>query len=137
MLGQKFRLPSGPGRASAVDRLVRILSALPDKPFVLDIREHKPRRTTDQNALLWAMYAEIIKRGGEELAGWDPKDIHEYMLGEHFGWTRLSGLGRTRVKPIRRSSQLNKQEFSDLVDFVVRFMAERGIVLDMPGEMVA
>jgi hypothetical protein len=94
----------------------------------------KTRRTSDQNALLWALYEDAIKKGGEALGGWSRDDVHEYMLGEYWGWDKCTALGRTRLKPKRRSSRLTKQEFSDYVEFVVRKFAEHGIVLELPGD---
>lgn len=97
----------------------------------------KSRRTTDQNALLWSLYDDAIKQGGETLGGWSKDDIHQYMLGEYFGWDKCTAFGRTRLKPKKRSSRLAKTEFSDFVEFVVRRFAEHGIVLQLPGEQAA
>jgi hypothetical protein len=94
----------------------------------------KSRRTNDQNALLWALYDDALKQGGEALGGWTSADIHEYMLGEYFGWEVCEAFGRKRQKPIRRSSRLTRLEFSDLVEFVVRRFAEHGVVLDVPND---
>jgi hypothetical protein len=68
------------------------------------------------------------------LGGWTSADIHEYMLGEYFGWEVCEAFGRKRQKPIRRSSRLTRLEFSDLVEFVVRRFAEHGVVLDVPND---
>lgn len=95
----------------------------------------KSRRTNDQNALLWALYSDALKQGGETLGGWTTSDIHEYMLGEFFGWQVCEAFGRKRQKPARRSSRLAKMEFSDFVAFVVQRFAEHGIVLELPGEL--
>lgn len=94
----------------------------------------KARRTNDQNALLWALYDDALKQGGEALGGWNREDIHEFMLGEYWGWDKCTAFGRTRLKPKRRSSRLTKAEFSDFVEFVVQRFAEHGIVLELPEE---
>jgi hypothetical protein len=97
----------------------------------------KSRRTNDQNALLWALYDDAIKQGGESLGGWSSADVHEYMLGEYWGWDEYKAFGRTRLKPKKRSSRLTKMEFSDFVEFIVRRFAEHGIVLQLPNEDAA
>jgi hypothetical protein len=66
------------------------------------------------------------------LPGWDAEDVHEYMLGEWSGWEALEGLGRKRLRPLRRSSRLNKQEFADFVDFIQRKAAEHGVFIPDP-----
>jgi hypothetical protein len=93
------------------------------------------RRTNDQNALLWALYSDALKLGGEALGGWTTDDLHEYALGSYFGWDRYDALGMKRVKPKKRSSRLTKQEFSDFVEAFVRQMAEHGIVLTLPEDV--
>jgi len=111
------------------------------KPYILlgHLRTilKKSRRTNDQNALLWALYTDARDKGGELLAGWDTETIHDYMLGEYFGWVTTEALGRKRQTPVKRSSRLTKLEFSDFIEFVVRRFAEHGIVLELPGEQVA
>jgi hypothetical protein len=97
----------------------------------------KSRRTSDQNKLLWALYDDAIKLAGEALGGWNRADVHEYMLGEFWGWDKCTAFGKTRLKPKKRSSRLTKQEFSDYVEFVVRKFAEHGVVLELPGEQAA
>jgi hypothetical protein len=92
----------------------------------------KSRRTPDQNALLWALYDDALKAGGEALGGWTAEDLHEFALGSYFGWDRHDAFGMKRIKPKRRSSRLTKAEFGDFVDAFIRQMAEHGIVLETP-----
>src|SRR5919109_2216622 len=93
------------------------------------LRKH--RRTNTQNALLWSLYADILESGGEEMRGWTKDDLHEFFLIDHFGAETLELFGRKRLKPHRRSSRLTKTEFSDFVEHIVRFMAERGVSLTL------
>jgi hypothetical protein len=94
----------------------------------------KSKRTSDQNALLWTLYSYVLQVGGETLAGWTTDDLHSFLLGEYFGWEKHQAFGMTRVKPKRRSSRLTKAEFSDYIEFIARYMAGHGIVLQLPGE---
>ena len=94
----------------------------------------KSRRTNDQNALLWSLYEDIISLGGEALKGFTKDDLHEYFLIDYFGSETRELFGRKKLRPLKRSSRLTKMEFSDLVEHIVRFAAERGIVLKLPGE---
>ena len=94
----------------------------------------KSRRTNDQNALLWRLYTDILALGGEALGGFTKDDLHEFFLVDYFGAETKELFGRKKLKPLRRSSRLTKQEFSDFVEHIVRFMAERGVVLTLPGD---
>lgn len=136
---QPFILPKNQPRDEALARLIRAIHDLPaDRLYVVEITERKRVRSLQQNAYLWGVcYAEILKQGGEALAGWEASDIHEYMLGEWSGWETLEGFGRKRLRPVRRSSRLSTVEFMDYVDFVQRKAAGLGIVIPDPNEELA
>jgi len=122
-------LPKAAPRDSAIQRIARILATLNrDCAWRVEVHEHQPVRSQQQNRYLWGVvYASIL--GAGKLEGWSAEDVHEYCLGEHFGWERVSGFGRVRMRPIRRSARLNKQEFSDYIAFIQQRMAEHGIYI--------
>lgn len=95
----------------------------------------KSRRTNSQNATLWMVYEQILQRGGEAMRGFTKDELHEFFLIDFFGSETKELFGRKRLKPLRRSSRLTKTEFGDFLDHIVRFMAERGVVLSLPGEL--
>lgn len=130
MKEQTFILPRAVERN--LTRLVGFLSALPrDRQWKITVAEFKRTRSHEQNAYLWGVvYATVL----QHLPGWDAEDLHEYFLGEHYGWETLEGLGRKRLKPIRRSSKLTTIEFADHVAFIQRAMAEKGIYVPDPNE---
>jgi hypothetical protein len=131
---ERFTLRKG----AQLTRLVAYVSALlRDKDVEIIVKEHKPKRSDCQNRLLWSIYAEILQRGAEAMAGWTKDDLHELFLGMHFGWEIIEGFGQKRKKPIRRSSRLNTVEFTEFVDFILRYMAEQGVYIAMPGELAA
>jgi hypothetical protein len=115
-------------------RTVAFLSALAiDKAWKVTVVEFKRTRSNEQNAYLWGVVYPLIC---QHLEGWDADDVHEFFLGQHYGWTALEGLGRKRIKPIRRSSKLSTTEFSDHVAFIQRAMAEKGVYIPDPNEEV-
>jgi hypothetical protein len=117
-------------RSGSLTRIVAALSALSkDTPLRVTIEEAKSRRSDQQNKYLWGVcYATLLKH----LPGWDAQDIHEYFLGEHFGWETLEGMGKRRLKPLHRSSKLSTTEFAGFVDFIQRKAAELGVVIPDP-----
>jgi hypothetical protein len=126
-------------RESVMKRLLEFLVELPEsKPWRVTVEPYKKRRSTQANAYLWGVcYATILRDGGEALRGWDAEDLHEYFLGEHFGWEETEGFGRKRLKPVKRSSKLGTMEFVDFVDFVKRKSAEFGIYIPDANEEAA
>ena len=118
--------------AAAVAVLVRNLDA--SVSWKVTIEAFKPRRSDQQNAFLWGVvYPAILEGGGETLRGWSKDDIHEYFLGECFGWEVLEGFGRKRHRPLRRSSKLNKIEFREYIEFIETRVAELGIHIPQPS----
>jgi hypothetical protein len=117
--------------ANAAIRMVQGLS--PGKTWAIEVTEWKKPRTNQQNAFLWGVaYPAILEGGGEALAGWTRDDLHEYFLGECFGWETLEGFGRKRMRPLKRSSALTKQEFSDYLNFLEGRCMDMGIVIPEP-----
>ena len=133
MPAEVFHVPASPTRSEVFARVSRLFAKLPaDKAYRVEVKEHKPKRSDSQNRYLWGVvYATILREGA--LQGWDADDVHEYMLGEWSGWEVFEGFGRKRMRPIRRSSTLNKQDFSDFVEFIKRRMAEHGVVIPDAG----
>jgi len=124
-------------RHQVMCRLVSVLDDLPEnKVFRVEIEESRSTRSEMQNRYLWGVvYPAILKGGGEALAGWEAEELHEYLLGEHFGWEVLEGFGVRRRRPIRRSSKLSKLEFVDFTQFIQRKMADFGIYVPDPNEV--
>lgn len=117
-----------------VKAVAAMMAALPGKPFAVTVEVWKKPRTNQQNAYLWGVvYPAVIEGGGETLAGWTRDDLHDYFLGECFGWETLEGFGRKRLRPLRRSSTLNKQEFTDYLMFIEAKCGEMGIVIPEPS----
>lgn len=126
---QTITLPAG-RKDSA--KAAAFVNALPtDRAWRVEVSEWKPRRSDEQNRYLWGAVYPAIQ---EHLEGWEKEDIHEYCLGECFGWETIEGLGKKRLRPLKRSSRLNKQEFTDYVAWIQRRMAEHGIYIPDPGE---
>jgi hypothetical protein len=130
---QAFILPKLLSRDLAICRIDEALQDLPiDKGFRVEIHEHKATRSDKQNNTLWWIYDQILEFGGNTLGGWLREDLHDYCLGEHFGWERHTALGRTKLKPVRRSSRLSKIEFAEFVEWIYTHFEDKGFVLKRP-----
>lgn len=104
-----------------------------EKPQLVTVEPVKSVRSLEQNAYLWGVcYRTILEEGGLGEQGWRAEDLHEYFLGECFGWETLEGFGRKRLRPVRRSSKMSKTEFSDYIMVVHQKAAELGIVIPDP-----
>lgn len=94
------------------------------------------RRNSDQNALMWANLTEIasqVEWYGQKLSAEDWKDIFTASLRRA---RVVPGIDAGTFVPLgMRTSDLSKEEFSDLIELMNAFAAERGVVFrtDMMG----
>lgn len=130
---QTFTLAKNVDRARMLVRINAFLAGLANgRAWHIEVKELRPKRTDAQNKYLWGVcYPTIMK----SLEGWDADDVHEYCLGECFGWETIEGFGKRRIKPIKRSSALDVLEFVDYVDWIQRTMAQTGIYIPSPNEI--
>jgi hypothetical protein len=98
-------------------------------------RKRRSKRSLDQNAWWWGKCLPLI---AEEL-GYDKHDhdaLHYALVAKCFG-THMDPKLNVDV-PNARSSQLSTAEFSELMEWVVRWAAtEYGIVIPLPNEVAA
>lgn len=128
-MSQTFIVPAD-NREAAIERLARFLAqALPGKPLRVTVEEYRKRRSDEQNKFWWGV---VVKTFCDHLPGWEPEDVHTYLCGEHFGWERIEGMGRVKMRPVKRSSRLNKLEFSELVAKAQKLAAEHGFYVPDP-----
>lgn len=133
MIAQNFVLPPETVDRSRIAENLHafILSALPGKRLQVTVREFKKRRSDEQNRALWGVAYKTLA----DATGNDPDDLHEFFLGEHFGWQVTEVMGQKRRKPVRRSSRLSTVEFAEFYSFIQRRAAEAGFYVPDPGEM--
>jgi len=98
----------------------------------------KKRRSVDQNALLWSKLGQISKAVewyGQHLSPDDWKDVFTASLRR----TRVvPGIDAGTFVPLgMRTSDMTKQEFSDLLELIAAFAAERGVVFREDEERAA
>lgn len=136
-MSQSFVLPAIADRSDMLARIVRFAHGLGvDKRWRVTFEPYVKTRSTSQNAYLWGVVYPLVLKAGN-LDGWTAEELHDFFLGEHFGWETVEGFGRKKLRPIRRSSKLSTLEFQDYTGFIQRFMAERGVYVPDPNEEAA
>ena len=87
-----------------------------------------PRRSLDQNNLMWSLLDQISKQVnwyGQKLSSEDWKDVATASMRR----TRVvPGIDTGTFVPLgMRTSQMTKEEVSDLIELLYAFGAERGV----------
>jgi hypothetical protein len=99
----------------------------------LTLRKERTRRSLDQNAWLWGVAYPILAAE----FGYDRHELdalHYGLVAKCFGARRDDRLGID--VPNARSSKLTTAQFSDYMEWVIRFAAvEYGIRIPLPNEV--
>ena len=103
--------------------------------YVVTLAE--PTRTLDQNSLLWPLLTEVSKQVdwyGNKLTADEWKDVFSASLKRQ---KVVPGLDGGFVVCGQSTSRMSKREFSDLVELIYAFGAERGVVFSGQSERMA
>ncbi len=68
-----------------------------------------------------------MEAAGESLRGFTRDDLHDFFLGEIWGWETIEGFGRKRLRPLKRTSRMTKQEFTEYLYGIENKCIEMGI----------
>ena len=110
----------------ARDNAKKAIDAAPDG-FAVTIQE--PTRNLEQNAALWPLLGEISSKVdwyGNKLTAEEWKDVLTAALKKE---KVVPGINGGFVVLGQRTSQMNKKDFSELLDLAHAFAAEKGVVI--------
>lgn len=99
-----------------------------DVPDGTTVEFRAPRRSLDQNALMWSLLQQISKQVdwyGQKLSSEDWKDVLTASLRR----TRVvPGIDAGTFVPLgMRTSQMTKEEIGELIELIYAFGAERSV----------
>lgn len=108
----------------------RAIAAIGSAPQGHVVTLKEPNRSNEQNALLWAMLHEVSEQvdwHGRKLSPEDWKHVFSSSLRRLDVVPNLEGTGFVALG--LSTSRMSKREFSDLIELIAAFAAERGIEL--------
>jgi hypothetical protein len=105
-----------------------VIACVRNAPFGTTFEVRGPRRSLDQNALLWSLLGQISRHVnwyGQHLSSEDWKDV----LTASMRRTRVvPGIDAGTFVPLgMRTSQMSKAELSDLLELIIAFGTEHGV----------
>jgi hypothetical protein len=119
----------------ARQRAVDAVKAAP-AGFVVTVAE--PTRNSDQNSLLWALLTDVsqqVEWYGKRLTPEDWKHVFSASLRKLTVVPNLDGSGFVALG--MSTSRLSKREFSDLIELIYAFGAERDVAWSEPERRAA
>ena len=134
-VGDDGRLTFDPANRKMLDRL---LLTLKGQDVDVAVQKHKRTRSLKQNAFHWSVAVPMIAAE----VGYEPHDtagremVHYALVAKCFGTTWNEALKMD--VPNVRSSHLSTAQFSELMEWEVRYAAtEYGLYIPMPDEVAA
>lgn len=98
------------------------------RPLEVVVREHEPRRSTEQNSMLWALLTDVSRQvnwHGMTLTPDDWKDLFTASLRQQRLVPAIDGNGFVALGA--RTSRMSKPELSQLLELILAFGTERGV----------
>ncbi len=108
------------------------------KPLAVKVSEHADKRTNDQNEMMWALLGAVSEQVvwyGKKLSAEDWKNVFSASLRKLDVVPNLDGTGFVALG--QSTSRMTKKEFSDLIELIQSFAAERGVVLPRDADVYA
>ena len=125
----KFILRNDEIRENAINH-IEALELDEDKPVELIIKDHKKKRTEDQNALYWSWLRIIGKETGDST-----KAIHAFY-GDEFLPKEFGNIANKKVEIVKSTTELGVKEFTYYLKRVEAHAAGFfGINLPHPGDL--
>lgn len=88
----------------------------------VEIKAIRPRRSTPQNDMYWALVTALASE-----VGMTKGQMHEEVLCEKHGYDLVEFRGEVRKVPKGRSHNLTTVDFSELLEIVQQWCAEQGV----------
>lgn len=110
------------------------LRAIQNAPEGMVVTIQEPTRNLEQNARLWASLAEVSRQVdwyGQKLTPEEWKDVFSACLERQ---KVVPGIDGGFVVCGQRTSKMSKREFSNLLEVIYAFGAEKGVVFSDPIE---
>jgi hypothetical protein len=100
-----------------------------NSPTGTSVEFRAPRRSVDQNSLLWSLLGQVsqqVQWYGQKLSSEDWKDVCSASLRRY---NVVPGIDAGTFVPLgMRTSQMSKEDMTALIELIVAFGTERGVV---------
>lgn len=107
------------------------------KDVIVEFKEHKAKRSTAQNRLMW-MWNQVIADHLREYLGQEnsSQDVHEVLVRKKFGVRVLEVGAEEPIIVRKRTRKLTTKEFSEYLEWLDMYCAEYlQLILPRPEEL--
>ena len=104
-----------------------------EKPWTVEIKPYRKKRTLSQNALMWK-WIETVANHVSQHTGYTKAEVHEHFKAMFLPPKRVEIGGK--VSEQRTTTKLTTKEMAQYMDAIYRWAAgELGLVLPIPEEL--
>lgn len=97
------------------------------KPLVVSVAEYNEKRNNPQNALMWALLAEIAEQAMVDGRRYPKECWHDHLRGELLGYVDLPNGKKTPIS----TTTLSVSEFAEYVNRIMAYAAtELGVIFE-------
>lgn len=130
-------LPGALDRSTVEAECIQHIRDLPPtRGFTIEVKRFVKTKTNKQTAALFGLAYPMLRAQ----TGHDVDDLHEYFLGEFFGWREENFFGKKKLRPARtlttgfdgEPDELSAAVCAELFDFVQVRAAQAGIEIPDP-----
>lgn len=135
---RKFIIKSGSIQEGLLDEIKRIILQSTCKLLSIEIKEHKNKRSLNQNAYYWGVVVPAVQSFfAEHGTQADAEEIHDFLKRGAGGLSRIIELPDGSYQAISGSTRkLTKAEFENYLEAVRAWAAGWGVIIPMPNEGV-
>ena len=104
-------------------------------PVMVTVARHLPKRSLDQNALMWSLFGDIaayLNAKTKPETPFDAEDLHDRLLVERFGHEQRT-VGQVVVTRVPRTRRWNKAQMSEFIEWVIAWALDRRIPVEIPA----
>lgn len=106
-----------------------------DKPMMLELTLHKPKRTLSANALYWQWLTVMAKHFNRKAGPFSQDDMHDLMKHKFLGYDDARRVGNTEIPAqLKSTAKLDKGEMSHFMGQIDAWAADHGCLLPRPED---
>lgn len=104
-------------------------------PVEVTVAQHVPKRTVDQNDLMWSICTDIavyLNAKTKPEVPFDKEDIHDRLLIERYGHDQVQ-VGSVAVTRVPRTRKFGKTKMSEFISWMIAWALDRRIPIEIPA----
>lgn len=104
-------------------------------PVMVTVARHVPKRSLDQNALMWSICGDIaahLNKVTKPEVPFDAQDLHDRLLVERYGHEKRL-VGQIEVTRVPQTRRWDKARMGEFLTWIIAWALDRRIPIEIPA----